>query len=228
VVELEVEVLPGPATNPAAQEMQFEINDAKGGVRLAKGGLQEFGDTLMALVEKGQSPFLTVRFDDRLVLKNVRAAVALLDLLTAGEVRVEAPARGGLCYRAYVPNEKFRDRAARIVQPWELRLRSREATVVGTLVQIKQRRRDEQAPELEVVEYPVATPAQLRKALDEHGPGISVILIYAAPDIAYGRLQEYVQAAIATHPTIHVFLEREPVTAGPAAGAPRVLPRADK
>jgi hypothetical protein len=180
--------------------------ETESGARLS---LNDFSGYLRSVAAGGQTPYLTVRFDDGLSLGTVRAVCALLTSLeTEPGIRVEPPPPGTLCYRAFLPSEKFRDRAGRLAQPWELRLGRKQAAVTGVLTQIRQIWDDTSiTPELEVTEHPVADGRELRAALDRLGPGLPVILVFAAPDLTHGELMAFLQPVLATHPTVHVFVE---------------------
>jgi hypothetical protein len=191
--------------------------------------LQAALDALMALVRKGHTPFVTLRLDDALTLGSVRALCQKLAVIDADDgICMDAPAPGGLYYRAFLPNEKFRDRAGRIAQPWELRMTLRQGNAEGVLTQIEQVWRDnEVTPDLRMHKYPVATPEILRRELDARGKGLPVILVFAPPRMTCGQLMGFLRPAVKTHPTIHVFVgDSTAVAEAPVlSNAPEPRPR---
>jgi hypothetical protein len=70
-------------------------------------------------------------------------------------------------------------------------------------------------PELKVTEYAVGSGADVRRKLDELGPGLRVILVYAPPTLTYGQLMGFVGPALSTHGTVHVYLDPSARAADP-------------
>ena len=159
-----------------------------------------------AMVAAGHDPFVRVRLDPALtVLQANRACGLLAGLDNEAGMRVEPTDPDQLYYRGYIPDESNRRRADRIQQPWELRLTNAAA---ATLFQIEERWHDnELKPELIVTEHPLAAPADLRAALDRLGPGMPVILVFAAPQLTVGSVMRWVQDVRKTHGYIHVYCE---------------------
>jgi hypothetical protein len=160
--------------------------------------------------QNGQDPFVTVTFDPGLALRAVRDACAVLLAMEQDQgIRLEPPAEGQLFCKAFTPNEAFRDRSARQVQPWELHFTATpEGKTKAVLTQI-----EETYPEgsrtatLKVTDFPVADGSALRAKLDERGPGLPVVLVFAPSSLPYGRLMEFLVPVLKTHPIIHVYLE---------------------
>lgn len=160
-----------------------------------------------SLLEKGHDPFVTLRFDDKLTLKTVREFCAVLSAMETEEgIRVEPPLAGHLYYKAFLPDEEFRNRAGRTAQPWELRLSVKAAGIAGILTQIEQVWTDDKIqPDLKITDYEVAGPKELRDKLDKIGPGLPVIIVYAPPAVTHGQLIRFLAPVLPTHGTIHVF-----------------------
>ena len=45
----------------------------------------------------------------------------------------------------------------------------------------------------------------LRTLIDEHGPGLPVILVFAEPAVTHGELMRMLSPVMSTHGTVHVF-----------------------
>ena len=180
---------------------------AAGGDTLCRdAGLNAVLEALTKAVGAGKDPYVTVAMDRTLT---VGAAQALCRVLSSIEtetgIRVEPPPAGQLYYRAYVPNEQFRRREARMAQPWELRLRQKDAGVTAEITAIEQVWSDDKLqPDLKVSTSPVDSPDAVRAYLTSH-EGLPVVLVFADPQVRLAELRRFVSPLIPTHPTIHVY-----------------------
>lgn len=163
------------------------------------------------LVEAGHDPFVTLSFSDALPVSHIRDVCRILTSIeTENGIRVEPPRAGRLFYRAFLPPERFRDRATRIAQPWELRVSRRDGALAVRLTQVEEiwpEESDKLRPELKVHHVDIPTPEFLKKELDTRGPGLPVILAFCPPDLAYGVLLRFLAPVLPTHGTVHVFLD---------------------
>jgi hypothetical protein len=190
-------------------QVSFALTDAQGKTLNTQKDLNGVLAVFTSLTKEGRDPFVALRLDGKMGLKAVRDLCAVLSSIdTEKGIRMEPPLPKDLYYRAFVPDPSFKDRAARFAQPWELRLAKKDARISGVLTQIKQTWKDDQIkPELQVSDFMVADAAALRKTLDEKGPGLSVILVFAPSALTYQELLDFLAPARTTHPLIHVFLE---------------------
>ena len=205
-----------PATNTA--QVQFRLQHKDHPVeKLAR--LEDVVRRLAEWVTQGYDPFVTLTWDDRLTAGQIRDICRVLHA-AEGEpgIRVEPPEAGALYYRAFIPPERFKDRQARVFQPFELKLSiSTNSEVAGELTWIEKTWPDDT---LEATLTPhteaVNAPLELRAALDRHLDGLPVILVFVPPGLTHGQLMKFLRPVRATHPTIHVFVEdaapgKEPV-----------------
>ena len=192
-----------------APGLRYGLRDAGGRALSAGPALDMAATALDALAAQGREPFVTVRIDSAVRLAQLgglgEAVVALVERHGA---RIEPPPEGQLYYKAFAPDPTMRDRAERIAQPWELRVRAEGGAVTGVLTKIE-RNRDlvTDQPTFETKDFPCGSPAALRAALDRNGPGLPVIIVYAPAAMAYGELASFLRPALPTHPVIHVFAE---------------------
>jgi hypothetical protein len=199
-------------TRPAAegQPVRYSLRDPRGAVRVDGGTAGDVARVLDDLARADRDAHLTIRVDPGVpvgLLGPVGEAVAALT--DRHGARIESPPADQLYYRAFSPDPSFRSRAERPSQPWELRFRragaggwtARLAKVENTRSVIT----DE--PTFRVEEYPADTAAALRKALDEHGPGLPVLLVFAPPAMSYGDLMAFLGPVLKTHPVVHLFTE---------------------
>lgn len=160
---------------------------------------------LAELGEGGRAVFVTAAFHDALTLPALKTAAGWVELLANEHgARIEPPPNGGLYHKAFLPNEAFRERARRPAQPWELHLRRAEGGVAGALVRVTPREGGD-ARAFEETRWELPTPAALRGVLDEQGPGLAVILVFAPADLTYGELRAAVAPALSTHPIVYFF-----------------------
>ncbi|MDI6775049.1 MAG: YdjY domain-containing protein, partial [Verrucomicrobiota bacterium] len=192
-------------------QVKFTLTGKDGKTVAATNDLNGVLAAFAALAKDGRDPFVMLKPDGGLsvkVLRDTCAALALID--TEKGVRMEPPSSNDLYYRAFAPDSSFKDRAARFAQPWELRLGKKDAQVSGVLTQIKQTWNEgEIKPELTATNFMVADAPALRKTLNEKGPGLRVILVFATPTLTYRELLDFLALARATHPLIHVFVEEK-------------------
>ena len=204
VVELSLRVSAGGDAAPA-----FVLSGRTNSAPLAEGTITDVLRTLSEMPGQGHDPFLDLTFAPDVTLGAARNVAQLLGTIeTENGIRMDPPPAGQLYYRALLPSPSFRDREKRLSQPWELHLRIIDGAVAATLVHIKETWTDEKLePDLEPSEYAVRDPAQLRAQMDQTGGGLPVILVYADPDIRHGRLMEFLEPVLETHPIVYVFVE---------------------
>lgn len=129
--------------------------------------------------------------------------LAILDVDTG--IRIESPELGDPYYKAFMPQEDWRERENRFSQPCELLF---DADGVATVVAIEEKWLDDALkPELSIEEIPNVTPEALLSVLQEKKPDMPVLLVFAPGSLTYGQLRPYIQAVIKTHPNIHVFVD---------------------
>lgn len=169
VAELTLTIQPatGGATTDV-KELEFTVTDTAGAVLNKDTSLQAAMELLASIPAKGQDPFVTLDFGRRLPLGTMKDLATMLAAIdTDSRIRIEPPKEGQLFYRAFAPNEEWRDRTTRLAQPWELHLGLHDGTLTGQLVQIEQVWQDDKdRPDFKVTEHPVASADALRTALD--------------------------------------------------------------
>ncbi len=189
--------------------------------------------TLLGAVEKlatldrmKHDYYLSVQFAENVTLAQVQAAAKVLAIIDSDKgVRIEPPASGQLFYRAFTPDQKSLNRAARLDHPWELSLAETDGRLAGRLLLVSSVWKDGAShSELEFSERAVFGGSDLRKELDaELAQGLQanrrlkpeVILVFAPSTLRYGQLQKFLETALPTHRSIHVFLD-EPMPPVPA------------
>lgn len=219
---LRVQIGNTPAGEPLSglellTSLSLQLKDAET-VLNAKPTLISVVETLAALDRQKHDYFLTVGFDDNVLLGQAQALAKILSTLDCEQgIRIEPPPAGQLYYRAFTPNKDLLDRAARTYHPWELSLMEKDRHISGRLLLINSVWKDgSSAPQLEATELPVSGPQALRRELDAEAersaradkvPKPPVIMVFAPATLSYGQLLKFLEPALPTHKAIHVYLD---------------------
>lgn len=214
VVDLVLEIggKEGRAGNRMAN-LLFQLRPVSSTNVLAE-GLNPVLARLTSLGEEGRDPFVTLRFGEKVTVGAMKAAAGLFAKIDSDAgIRIEPPEAGHLYYRAFLPDQLFRDRSRRVAQPWELRLSLNEEDVSGVLTVIREIWKDQQLrPDLDISHVETPTPEVLKSTLKEKGPGLPVVLVFGPPSLLHRDLMRFVRPIMGTHPTIHVFVDDQPET----------------
>jgi len=168
--------------------------------------LAQFGK----LTEAGHDPYVTLDVSTTLTLESIRELFSIIQTLDrdAG-IRVEAPPQGQLYYRAFFPDEQWRDRNKRLGRPWELHAKVGNANgaLSGTLIlPADDIDNNEGKGDLK---FPVNTPQELAKTLTEKSDRWSqTVYIFCPPTLTYGQLLDFIRPSMQTHPGVYVFLSK--------------------
>jgi len=162
---------------------------------------------LCSFSREGRDPFVTLKFDDGITVRQAKEMCSLLMLAETEEgVRIDPPLEGDLYYKAFLPDEKFTDRKERYAQPFELNLTVNGSGVEGTLIFIDEIWKDgETYPDLDITEVPVSSPDELRAAMDRFTTKVPAILVFCDPAVTFQELMNFIRPAMKTHPLVHVF-----------------------
>jgi len=168
--------------------------------------LAEFGK----FTETAQDPFVTIDVAPNLNLQQVQEFFSLIQTLDRETgIRVEAPPPGQLYYRAFFPDEQWRDRTKRLGRPWELHpnVGNANGSLCGTLT-LPADDIDNNGGKGDL-KFIVNSPEELAKTLKEKSDRWSqTVYIFTPPDIKYGGLLDFIHPAMKTHPGVYVFLEK--------------------
>jgi hypothetical protein len=172
------------------------------------------------LVRYQIDPYVTILPDDSLALSALRAAASLIDSLENEQgLRVEPPPSGHPYYKAFLPNERHRSREGRPIQPWELYLGEDNGNVTGGLIRVEEdwKGADTQ-PTYSDTHTAVACAHALAGALaQKEAP--TVVLVFAPPDLTYGRFRAFAAPILERNMILYVFLP-PPGAAPPKAQQP--------
>lgn len=167
---------------------------------------------LKAFCDDPRDVFLNVSFDDALTLKAVAPVANLIIALEAnGGFTLAPPAGGYLPVRAFAPDEAWRNREARLFQPWEVEFEKADATapMKVNLCQILEDWSVEgNDPALTRKCYPGVTEKTIlnvMKQVDVNNGKVYVAFFYCSPLITIGELMPYARVLAEACPTQWVF-----------------------
>ncbi len=195
-------------SRPGLAGARFSLDNRTAGVILLENAaIDRLTATFADLVTNGQDPFVEVHISDNVPLKTAREVATVLRTIDSENgIRIEPPPPGTLFYQAFTPNEAFRDRADRYMQPWELHLDQAGAAV---LTRIDEHwKRGEPKPDITTEDIPVAHAQALVAVLTTQNTDVRGIYVFAPPALTVGRMMEQLRPALSTHPHVHVYLHR--------------------
>ena len=216
---------PRPGGRPRMRPLTLTVARAAGpggaAFELAEPGREavrfdSFGDLLkrlMALVDEACDPMVALRFDDALPLDRVREVCKVIQRIEGENgIRVEPPPEGQLYYKAFLPDDNWRERAKRLSQPWELHVGQPKADGAAPPLRLVKTLEDWSDPDsieprLTPVEHPLATFDDLRAVIEREGRGLPVLLVFAPGEAPIGLFLQGVRRMLDTHPTVYVFAE---------------------
>jgi len=213
VRDLALQISCGTNTPPSLTTAHLTLKDRNGTELNTVPTLPAVLERFSRMNDDGQDPFVTLRIADDTALGQLRELALLLNTIDGPNgIRVEPPVPGQLYYKAFAPNEAFRIRENRYLQPWELRLNpepdgSLTGTLTGTLTEITEIwTQGEAKPQIETEDHRIASPEAMCQLLTSRKPDVKVILIEAPASLTHGALMTYVAPAYPTHPIIHIFV----------------------
>ncbi len=192
-------------------DLRITLTDSKGIKLCDNAELSDSVKIFQKMAENGQDPFLVIVYDANLPLKLIRDISSILAALEQENgIKIDEPAEGTLYYKAFIPDNKFRERKDRLAQPWELHLIKDNQLIKAELIKLEEIwQEDESTSLVEVKEhkYNLTQPSVLLSTLKNNGPGLPVIIVYASEDVTNGELMQYLSSVIGEYPTVHVFIE---------------------
>lgn len=164
-------------------------------------------DHLTEMLRSGTVPYLNIALEENITIANLIPSLREIESITDGDgVRINPPLDGHLFYKAFLPEEAWRDRQQRPGQPWELHLARKNNDLSGTLYQLNETWDTNQNKfVVHEIAHPVDSPAQVTETVAESTGQIRVMLIYADMYITYNELLYYALPAQTVCPTLYIF-----------------------
>lgn len=210
VLDLTLYVEPEPDTIAADLDaLRYRLKDGQG-ERVHEGDrLHHVLAAFERLTAANHDPFVTIVPGRDMTLEVLQNLYVLMHGLEGEEgIRLDPQPDEHLFYKAFMPDERFRQRERRPSQPLELHLAmDDEGSVTGTLVRLDPVHEEgEPRPRLEPTEYPVDSPARLLEKIEAIDHRVPVLLVFPPNDLVYGQLLDFIAPVRDRHPTVYIFL----------------------
>lgn len=164
-------------------------------------------NALRADSEAGRDIHAELSWGGDMPIGQIAETCRLLSLLDVeGGICIAPPAKGQPYYKAFIPNEQWRERENRYTQPCELRFASDGS---ATLVVIEEiwGEGGQLKPELKVEEIAGVTPETLPELLEKKSPERSPsVFVFAPTALVYGKVDPFIRALPDKFFDIHVFV----------------------
>lgn len=156
--------------------------------------------------------YVTLDWKDSVTCRVATSLAGMLSVLDVeGGIRVEAPLKGQLYYRAFLPQEVWRDRTKRPTQPCELRLvRLADGALQATLVSLKEVWPEESeslAPQIESKEVPVPSVEAFAGLVAAEENPIAALLVFVPGDVTLGEVMPYIRQVQEEKSNVFIFVE---------------------
>ncbi len=206
------EIILSPEQRPAASPLRVRdvaVAFSTNGVALDDGDVVSFKaalEMLQTYSATDRDAYATLQWSDALSLSQIRDFCRIVQLVDVDSgIRVEPPMEGDPYYKAFLPQEDWRDRVKRFSQPCELRFASDGSAMVVAIQEIW--KDDAIKPELKIEEIQGVTVETLPQLLKDKGSELSVLLVFAPGTLEYGQIKPFLKAVKITHPNVHVFID---------------------
>ena len=208
VLDLDLQAYPRRAEGDAPSDVAFSLVEDSSGTTNTYADIVGLLAALSGYVDAGRDPFATLAFSRSLNLRQCQTfAQVIAGIETEQGVRIEPPLPGALYYRAFIPEERLRDRAERHMQPLELHLRILENRIDGYLVKIEETWGTSDRPTLKTQSFPLDFYKDLPDAIQDTGVDHPILLIYANAKIQLGPLLDLIAPIRDSHTYIHIYLD---------------------
>ncbi|HEX8341724.1 MAG TPA: YdjY domain-containing protein [Tepidisphaeraceae bacterium] len=199
----------GPPGGPGAYVLEEE--------RKTLASVPNLPSLIAALGEQakaGDDLFSTVVFDPRMPVSEARKLYALLSSIENDPGVKLGPPTTGLFHKAFFPEEGWRDRQARLGEPWELFLTREAGQLQGRLERQTEAADPAASQPVTLDRTSVADPDAFVRAINAvQSPWTKAVFVYPPADLTMGELDAWVVPALATYPRIFVFPALAPSTA---------------
>ncbi len=182
------------------------------GTLLKRAGLAETLTWLRGQAEAGREPFVTLGMSDAMPLRRAVDAARVFAMLDGKGLKLDGKPEQGLYPRAFLPQEKWRERADRNPQPFELHVaQGADGAVKKKLVFIEE---DWNVPGLDPKltprDYPFESWDEFPKLVEKAGGAdskVELLFVFAPADLPLSLFMPGVRAVAGRLPLVYVFGE---------------------
>ncbi len=195
----------------SSREVELTCKGADGTI-LKKSGLAEALTWLRGQAESGREPFVTLGMDDAMPLKRAIDVARVFAMLDGKGIKLDGKAEQGLFPRAFLPQEKWRERKDRNPQPFELHVaQGADRALKKKLVFIEEDWTVEGLdPKLTPREFPFEAWDELAKLVEKTGGAdskVNLLFVYAPAELPLSLFMPGVRAVAERLPVVYVFGE---------------------
>ena len=215
VLDLALHVRPRANGATTLSDLCFDLVDVGRSVTNQCGDITALLAAIVEHVETGRDPFATLHFDRQMTLGQChQLSLVLAGIETENGIRIEPPPDGDLYYRAFIPEERLRDREDRHLQPLELHLNSLDAAFDATIFRTEEEWGEQSSPTLKTQAFHVDSRERLVDTIQELGVDLPILLVYAVPGLRLGDLLDVIEPVRVSHRFIHIFLNESDAESG--------------
>ena len=199
-----------PATSNGLGNMFLDLSDTKETI-LTNATLPELLEQFKEIINAGHDPFVSITFADDIPVQRVNKLCAILDVLDSENgIRIEAPTKGQLYYKSFVPREDLRKRQNRTPLKWEMHVNMVDQKVEYSLINIDAiwKAKATKAT-LIITEHKISNKDELLKILKSQETGIPVMIIFTEPEVPYKALIDIVEPIMHIYNAMHIFIGNE-------------------
>lgn len=192
-------------------EVELTCAKANGAV-LKQAGLADALTWLKTLSEQGRELFVTLDMDDAMPLKQAITVARVFGMLDGKGIKLDGKTSQGLYPRAFLPQEKWRERKDRNPQPFELHVTQDAAGKISkTLIFIEEDWTVEGLdPKLTPKEYPFDKWEEFPAWVAKTGGAdckVSLLFVFAPAELPLGKFMPGVRAVSEQLPVVYIFGE---------------------
>lgn len=167
---------------------------------------------LRTKVTEGRELFVTVDMDDAMPLRRAVEVARVFGMLEGSGVKLDGKTEKGLFPRAFLPQEKWRERKDRNPQPFELHVAQGQDGKVGKKLVFIEEDWSVQGldPKLTPRDYPFEEWAEFPKLVEKSGgPGnkVTLLFVFAPAEMPLGQFMPGVRAVAERLSLVYVFPE---------------------
>lgn len=193
---------------PAPDGVALSVEGA-GGESLCRAGLKEALAWLRACADGGRELFVTLAFDEALTVRRAAEVARVFAMLDGQGLKLDGKSPDGLYARAFLPQEKWREREGRTPQPFEVHVAA--GSGAKRLVFVEEDWNVEGLdPKLTPRDHPFERWEELPGLVERAGGAesrVSLLFVFVPGEMPLAGFMPGVRAVAERLPLVYVFAE---------------------